>query len=259
MLACILKQCRRVCSSSERSDLQCCAFMMSNRPGTRSQQKNENSENDSINSVPISSESLAFPDLQNIIRDTLSMPDVFDNLVKNIATILHKKFEAEFSAMKEKVAVLEAKLASSETQRDAVMIKMDKLEQYSRRNNIRIFGVAETVGENTDDIVMQICARNLQTQIDINDIDRSHRVGRIKPNDTRPRPIIVKFTNYHVRSKVFNNKKLLKGTGYTIREDLSLSNVNIMKSAILKYGSSSVWSRDGFIFARHNNKVIRLN
>jgi hypothetical protein len=71
----------------------------------------------------------------------------------------------------------------------------DESEQYSRRNNVRISGFPVVPGENTDNIVLQM-AKEMVTEIDIEDIDRSHRTGS-KLNAKRD--ILVKFTSYRFR------------------------------------------------------------
>ena len=50
-------------------------------------------------------------------------------------------------------------------------------------------------------------AEELNIDIKQDDLDRSHRLGKVKRNDNKPRPTIVKFARYAVRNKVFSNKK----------------------------------------------------
>ena len=49
-----------------------------------------------------------------------------------------------------------------------------KLEQYSRRENIRFHGVPEKANENTDDVVIDI------VHIERNDISVSHRLPKTR-------------------------------------------------------------------------------
>ena len=50
-------------------------------------------------------------------------------------------------------------------------------------------------------------AEELNIDIKQDDLDRSHRLGKVKRNDNKPQPIIMKFARYAVRNKVFSNKK----------------------------------------------------
>ena len=71
----------------------------------------------------------------------------------------------------------------------------DQPEQYSRRNCVRISGYRKELHEDTDHIVLDM-ATKIGSDIDIRDIDRSHRINNsIHPKRTKPRDIIVKFSN----------------------------------------------------------------
>ena len=77
----------------------------------------------------------------------------------------------------------------------------DNLEQYSRRNCLRIHGVPEIQGENTDNEAVNIFKNKLQVNIKSEHLDRSHRLGKYRlagQANSRPRPIIVKFTRHIV-------------------------------------------------------------
>ena len=113
----------------------------------------------------------------------------------------------------ERIAELETNVQSLEDANDA-------LEQYSRRPNIRISGIAETTdGEDTDEKVLAVIngKMNLQPPLQIGQIERSHRVGR-KTTDSqrdecgppRPRPIIVRLCSERVRDVVFRSQTGLK-------------------------------------------------
>ena len=97
--------------------------------------------------------------------------------------------------------------------------KIDKLEQYSRRNCLLINGIKEadppnenvsdetsevSTQENTDIAVLLLFNKKLGVDVHIKDIDRTHRIGRQKQkNKDAPRPIIVKFSNYNTRQRCF--------------------------------------------------------
>ena len=68
---------------------------------------------------------------------------------------------------------------------------VDGQEQYSRRNCLFVHGIAETIDENMDDLVLKTTNEKLDVDITENEIDKSHRIGR-KKDGQRPRQIIVK-------------------------------------------------------------------
>ncbi|XP_026289139.2 protein unc-13 homolog C-like [Frankliniella occidentalis] len=124
--------------------------------------------------------------------------------------------------------------------------RLEEHEQYSRRNNLRIFGVTESPKENTDDLVVKV-AKKINVDIDVSQIDRSHRIGKPGSN---PRPIIVKFIGYGPRQAMFRAKKALKGSGITIREDLTKQRLDLLKGAAEVYFEKNVWSHDGVIMVK---------
>lgn len=124
--------------------------------------------------------------------------------------------------------------------------RLDERDQYSRRNNLRIFGVAETPKEDTDKLVLDV-AKKINVDIDKNQIDRSHRIGKA---GSKPRPIIVKFIGYAPRKALFVSKKALKGSGITIREDLTKNRLDLMKRAVEAYSERNVWTFDGVVMVK---------
>ena len=118
-----------------------------------------------------------------------------------------------------------------------------------------MFRVEEGADEDTDVKAIEI-ARKIGVDLSIEDINRSHRIG-VKNND-RPRPIIIKFVSYRKRSEVFHSKKNLKGSGVTIREDLTKMRHGLLKDTINKYGVSNVWTQDGAVFAKTGDQKRRI-
>ncbi|WAQ95160.1 TSP2-like protein [Mya arenaria] len=151
--------------------------------------------------------------------------------------------------------------------------RVDHSEQYSRRNGLRISGIKEAAGEVTDDIVISMVS-DLGGSISLDEIDRSHRVGkRYVPGSSqgsdrsartiRPRDIIVKFTSYRSRQKLFNIRANAKGkelyNKVFINEDLSRARSNVFFKARLlarKGQIQSAWTSDGTILLRDNDMNV---
>ena len=104
--------------------------------------------------------------------------------------------------------------------------------------------------QSTDIAVLLLFNEKLGVDVQIKDIDLTHRIGRQKQrNKDAPRPIIVKFSNYNTRQKVFQARRKLKGPQITIVENLTSKRVAIPSKARNKFGVRNVWSLDGCIFA----------
>ena len=114
-------------------------------------------------------------------------------------------------------------------------------------------GCKEDKNEDTDKAALKIFNEEMDLQIDPKDIDRSHRIGKMK-ND-KSRPIIVKFTSYRNRKKVFSSKRRLKGKNVSITESLSAFRMKKLSEARDNFGFKNVWTYDGKIFYKESSDV----
>lgn len=194
-------------------------------------------------------------------QDTMKQ-ELYDSVSHDYAqlTYKHEKLEKAFEILSRKHSDLEWEI--------------DSLEQYGRRNCLLFHNIPEPrlVGkqrENTDNTVLSIIKEKLELDLDTNDFDRSHRLGRkgfIPPGGeqnadgvaTKPRPIIVKFISYNVRSEVFRHKRALKGSGLGITESLTQKRLELYKSVSKHANVLTVWTQDGRItcLLKSNKKVI---
>lgn len=178
------------------------------------------------------------------------------NLIReSICEELKKTIEMNTSViqdLKNALAERDIKIKSLE---EKLVRKTDDLEQYQRRQSLRIFGVEETEGENTDCIARDIAVK-IGVELSDTDIDRSHRVGRKSEN--KHRPIIVKFVSYRKRSEMYRNKKKLKNSGIVLREDLTQLRYKLLQDCITRFGLRNVWTVDGAIMVSTENGKRRI-
>ena len=98
--------------------------------------------------------------------------------------------------------------------------KIVDLQARSMRDNLMFFNIPENEPENTTDIIHKI----LEEKMEIRDaqntvkIDRSHRIGKKREGNQKPRPIVVKFNFYQDREYVRTHARKLKGTNIGISE-----------------------------------------
>jgi len=152
------------------------------------------------------------------------------------------RLQSEVTSLKEHVRVLDNQLKC----------RTDDVEQYTRRNNLRVFGIPETPGEDTDRLIVNLAKEQLGVDLPLEAIERSHRVGS-RPaarqgGRERHRPVIVRFCSYRDRRRVFQAKKKLKGTDISIKEDLTVGRLEVLRAAISRFGLKNTWSTDGKIF-----------
>ncbi|PIK43755.1 putative exosome complex exonuclease RRP44 [Apostichopus japonicus] len=122
------------------------------------------------------------------------------------------------------------------------------MEQYSRRNNLRIFGMKEDPNENTMDVFVKLAKEKLKLELNSDFIDRCHRLGRSTPG-TNPRPILVKFLSYQHRREVIKARRNLKGSGITIKEDITMMNNRLLTETHRHVKVSNCWTVERRVIA----------
>ena len=130
-----------------------------------------------------------------------------------------KKFDQYETERKEKEKIindLQGKVSEISNEIEVLKNSLDRQQQYSRRNCVLIHGIPEQKGEDMDEQALKIIREELGETVEKSDLDRAHRIGAFKEDKSKCRAIIVKFSRYNVREKVFKNKKKLKGIGYSI-------------------------------------------
>ena len=100
--------------------------------------------------------------------------------------------------MREKIAKLENKRIDTES-------SIQALEQYDRRNNIEISGIPDSVQNDQLEDTVSVIFNSMGININENDIEDCHRIGKSKPKKT-----IVRFTNRKFCKKAMKNKSKLK-------------------------------------------------
>ena len=137
------------------------------------------------------------------ISNYVKSEDFKDLLKASFKEVIAEMLQEVVKPLADKVTKLEDEIAKLQE-------KCNDNEQYSRRSNIRIYGVeippapsAEDTSEGRNEspvkedcvkTVLDFCKDNLGIAIQRSEIDRAHRIG--KPNAQGQRAIIVKFSSY---------------------------------------------------------------
>lgn len=189
------------------------------------------------------------------VQEMLFSDNFMNKFCDTISARINGKLETLIENLNSKVCNAEVKINALEKENENLGKRLDRIEQYSRRNNLRIFGLPELNGENTDAVIIDFFRDKLFLTFPPSALDRSHRVGKTGQN---PRAIIVKFCRYRDRELVFQKKKQLRGTNYVITEDLTVQRVLLKRKAIEKFGIKNVWTADGRVNVKIGGKVHKL-
>ena len=184
-----------------------------------------------------------------------------------LPTLVSSIVEGVVSSLSEKIRLLSDENAQLKRRVEELEIKVDPAEQYSRRNCLRVCGIPETAGESVDEKIIAM-ATALDSDISINDIDHSHRLGkptRSNGQTVKPRDIIIKFTSYRARQKLLKNKSKLRSKGFNnvfvneiltaIRDNIFYETRKLARNELI----DSTWTSDGTIIVKEKHlKVHRL-
>ena len=149
--------------------------------------------------------------MDKFVVSLCEIPHIKSKLVEHLLPTLDQQVAGILTPLRETVDLLSQKLSESEMRCDELEWRNDDLEQYTRRQSIRIAGIPEKLSENTDDEVVKFATKVLNIQFEPDEIDRSHRVGppRDPAENPKPREIIVRFVSYKSRQKLLRAKKTM--------------------------------------------------
>lgn len=140
--------------------------------------------------------------IATIVKEAIAaeLTELTTKLVNKVTTGINETiqgFQAENRTLRDKIITLEKKVENLERQ-DA------GLQQYSRKNCLRLSGIPESEGESVDQIATNLF-QELGSNVSLKDADNMHRLKK-RPNSqtaTRPRDIIIKFISYRARQDVY--------------------------------------------------------
>ena len=111
---------------------------------------------------------------------------------------------------------------------DQLCERLRDLEDRSRRDNLRIDGIAEVENETweqTEEILQNLFKEKLQ--LENISVERAHRVGNKEKNNKRT--IVLKLASFKDKLKIISEARKLKGTNISINEDYSKETLEIRK------------------------------
>ena len=158
------------------------------------------------------------------------------NKLRELVDFISAKFDEykeDKKQKEEKIKILEDNNLKIHDKIAILEKQIDRQEQYSRRNCILLHGIPESKGEVTDDVAVKTICENMNDNIiTVDDINRSHRIGKYDRQKKNPRPVIVKFARCNVRDRAFSNKCKLKGKQISISKSFAFDEVKTRKRSI---------------------------
>ena len=179
------------------------------------------------------------------------MKSISQNLTTTVEALESKIMVCENTSLN-----LQADNARLNKEVDLLKIQVDNMEQRNRNINLLVHGVPEEVGENTTEKCCKLINEKV-VNLECADIAISHRYGPFRLKKTRP--IIVRFSTEAKKLEVYRNKKRLKGSRIVVTENLTSLRLSLYKKAMTVLGSNNVWTSEGKIFTKINNKLTEID
>ena len=125
--------------------------------------------------IPEETEAGISPTQITLSEDNLAQISVYlrSSFENELPSLVSSIVEGVVSSLSEKIKLLTDENTQLKRRVHELEVKVDRAEQYSRRNCLRVSGIPETDGESVEEKVLEI-ATAVESDISISDIDRSH-------------------------------------------------------------------------------------
>ena len=151
------------------------------------------------------------------IEDKLNKLDIIENSVdyaleelKNLTDL-----QATVEQQDAKIKSLENQLKLCKAETRSVMDKLLNLENFSRKNNIKLWGIKLKEGQHLLDLVLMVLSEE-QIALNSSDIERIHFVG---PATSQSRPVLMRLHHYKNKLAIMDKRSSLKKRGIFVSED----------------------------------------
>ena len=104
------------------------------------------------------------------------------------------------------------------------MTHINELEQYSRMNGRRIFGIEKQTNEKLTETMCMSSKQKLNIDLQPHFIDRCHPVGNYRNRNA----LLVKFVSHKHKQDTIKSRRALKASGIIISEDLTRANYELL-------------------------------
>lgn len=194
-----------------------------------------------------------------------------DDLVKGLKAALNDSSIIQLlrqnitDPLQKEIAQLKSIIDDKNVQIQRLEKQVDSLEQYSRRNSLRIHGLPENTTEDVCEVALKLVNDDLGVTppISLSDIDRVHRIGpRQSTSRHGPRPVILKMATYQARARIYSNRaKLRKNTNKKvfINEDLTKARSHLLwrsRQSKKEQKLLDCWTHDGNVLVKDKQGKI---
>lgn len=165
--------------------------------------------------------------------------------------------DAVSKAVDGKVNKMELEIKELEENNEKLENKLNDLEQYGRRNNIRIYGINKgrskkiETNELEKEVVRQLNEKTGCALV-------NHQIEACHYLDKSQNQVIVRFVSRKTRDEVFYRKKGFRGTKVSVTEDLTSKNYHLLKECQNHFDKKFLWTKYGMVKLNLNGKIYNV-
>ena len=174
-----------------------------------------------------------------------------------VTDLVTAKLKPQIDDLKEQIQQRDDIIQNLKKRLDDLETKADDGEQYSRRSSVRFNGILERDNEDPEQLI-----KSILQDVELDPIiQRCHRVGPLKDDLPRPRPIICQFTGQKDKRAVLGAWKKIKEKHptVTVNEDLTRirSKIAYMARKLKRNDKiANTWTADGKVLVKDlQNKI----
>ena len=170
-----------------------------------------------------------------------------------------KFFSEVFDDVKKEKDQITEKTSDFQNTFSSLIDQTDRNEQHNRNQCLLLHGVPEGSQETplqSKTLFTKTIVEKLDIKFTADCIQRAHRLGQKRSNG-KPRPIIARIYDPQLRNDIYFNKKRCRGTPFSITENLTQRRMQMKIKAENEFGSTNVWTKEGRIYAKDENGVIK--
>ena len=209
---------------------------------------------------------LSKDELKDFIRTTVSsmIKELEDRLQAEIEKKVQEKHKEKTTEMSDRLDSLtlenvqlrerldeaEKQIKDNEALAQKTMQKSNYNEQYSRKNNIKIMGVPEEREETVEmlaDNTLSILYGKAGVAVDPRNVVAIHR---IPGKAGMPKPVLMKMSNNHEKTKIMKKRKEMKAAGFRLVDDVTKMNTELINRLSLHENIDSAWYFNGSVFGK---------
>ncbi|XP_056019041.1 uncharacterized protein LOC130054214 [Ostrea edulis] len=171
----------------------------------------------------------------------------------NAMTIENENLGREIKALKESNLKLKTEINTTKGSIRDTIRSTNFNEQYSRKNNIKVFNLPTKQKQELRKDFMEILSKDLGLQLDPRDVTEIHRIPTANQH-SRDKPVIVRLASSEVKKKLMREKKNLSGD-IRIVEDITQKNLDLLKSLRENDDIESAWYYNTKVYGRSKNGI----